>query len=143
MKAREYLEQARHLNQRIDSKLWQLASLRSLAGKVTSNITGMPRNPSPSSSRLEDTIVKITALEDAINRDIDHLVDLKSTIVKLVEQIDDLDQKTILEMRYLSFMSWDQIATELHFSVRWVVKKHADALNAFESVMAKAGMSTT
>ena len=42
MKAKEYLSQAYRLDQRINSKIEQVASLNELATKCTSTITGMP-----------------------------------------------------------------------------------------------------
>jgi hypothetical protein len=44
MTAKEYLEQAYRLDQRINSKLEQVASLNELASKATSTLTGMPKN---------------------------------------------------------------------------------------------------
>ena len=45
MTVKEYLGQAYRLDQRINSKLEQVASLNELATKCTSTLTGMPRNP--------------------------------------------------------------------------------------------------
>ena len=46
MTAKEYLSQAYRLDQRIDSKIEQVASLNDLATKCTTTISGMPHNPS-------------------------------------------------------------------------------------------------
>ena len=43
MTAKEYLSQAHHLDQRIDAKIAQVASLNELATKCTATLTGMPR----------------------------------------------------------------------------------------------------
>lgn len=45
MTAKEYLSQAYRLDQRINSKIEQVASLNDLATKCTSTLTGMPRKP--------------------------------------------------------------------------------------------------
>ena len=140
MTAKEYLSQAHRLDQRIDSKLDQVASLNTLAQKATSTITGLPRNPSPAASRLEEVITKIMDLEDEINQDIDTLVDLKREIVTLVKRIEDPELQTVLEKRYLSFLVWEQIAVDMGYNSRYLKKKHAVALEAFEKVMAEAGI---
>ena len=80
MTAKEYLSQAYRLDQRIDSKIEQVASLNDLATKCTSTMTGMPRNPSGSTSTMADTVCKIIDLQAEINRDIDALVELKREI---------------------------------------------------------------
>ena len=56
MTAKEYLEQARYLDMRIDSKLEQVSALNGLAEKCTAVMTGMPHNPSKNTSQMADTI---------------------------------------------------------------------------------------
>ena len=77
MTVKEYLGQAYRLDQRINSKLEQLESLNCLATKCTSTLTGMPKNPSRSTSMMADAVAKIVDLQAVINHDIDLIVDLK------------------------------------------------------------------
>ena len=44
-------------------------------------------------------------LEAEINRDIDDLVDIKCSIVKVIKAVDDIDCQLLLEGRYLCFKS--------------------------------------
>ena len=81
MTAKEYLQQARFLDQRIDSKIAQVASLNDLATKCSATLTGMPRNPNRGGSTMADAVCKIVDLQAEINRDIDRLVDLKREIM--------------------------------------------------------------
>ena len=60
MIAKEYLSQAFRLDNRINSKIDQIASLNDLATKCGSSITGMPRNPSPATSLMADAVTKRT-----------------------------------------------------------------------------------
>ena len=77
MNAKEYLSQAFHIDQRINSKLEQVMKLRETSTKATATLSDMPRGDTPNVHRLEDTICKIIDLENEINHDIDRLVDLK------------------------------------------------------------------
>lgn len=128
MTPKEYLEQAVYLDQRINSKLTQVENLRSLATKVTTVYSDSPHSPSPDCQRLEKTIAKIIDLENDINKDIDTLVDLKKEITETINEIPDLRQRTILEMRYLSFRTWEQIAVALSLDLSWVHRLHGRAL---------------
>lgn len=128
MTPKEYLEQAVYLDQRINSKLTQVENLRSLATKVTTVYSDAPANPAPDCQRLEKTIAKIIDLENDINNDIDRLVDLKKEITETINKIPDLRHRTILEMRYLSFRTWEQIAVALSLDLRWVHRLHSRAL---------------
>ena len=128
MTAKEYLSQALHLDHRIDSKIEQIASLNALATKCTSAITGMPHNPSPSQSTMADAVCKIIDLQELLKKDLSALVDLKREIMGVINGIENDEFKTVLEKRYLCFLSWEQIAVDLHYSMEYAFKIHKRAL---------------
>jgi len=129
MTAKEYLSQAYRLDQRINSKLEQVASLNQLATKCTHTITDMPRNPCHGTSTMADAVAKIVDLQVEINRDIDHLVDLKREIVGVIKAVDNTECQTLLELRYLCFKSWEQIAVDMGYNVRHVYRLHDVAVS--------------
>lgn len=128
MTAKEYLSQAKFLDQRINSKIQQVASLNDLATKATSTLTGMPRNPNHATSTMEETIAKIIDLQAEINRAIDRLVDLKQEITAVIKAVDNNEYQTLLEKRYLCFLSWEKIAVEMGYSIRNIQILHGKAL---------------
>ena len=128
MTAKEYLQQALRLDERINSKISQLESLRELATKCTSTITGTPHNPSPAQSPMADAVCKIIDLQDEINRDIDHLVDLKRELVGVIRNAEDVECRLLLELRYLCFMSWEDIAVQMGYTTRNIHYLHKQAL---------------
>lgn len=134
MTAREYLSQAYRLDQRIHSKLEQIESLSELATRCTSAITGMPRNPSPSASSMAEAVDKIVDLQNEINQDMLRLVDLKRDIVTTIKAVDDMEYQTLLELRYLCFKTWEQIASDMHYSARWVHIVHSRVLAAVDKM---------
>lgn len=134
MTVKEYLGQAYRLDQRINSKLEQVESLNELATKCTSTLTGMPRNPNRGTSTMADAVGKIVDLQAEINRDIDALVDLKRDIVALIKRVNNTEYQTILEKRYLCFMTWEQIAVDLSYSIHHLYKLHNSALEICERI---------
>ncbi len=128
MTAKEFLSQAYRLDERINCKIQEVESLNSLAHKCTSTLSGMPKSPSGSTSRMEDVIVKIIDLQTEINSDIDRLVDLKAEIVKAIKAVENTEYQTILEKRYLCFQTWEQIAVDMGFNVRHVYRLRDEAL---------------
>ena len=74
MTAKEYLSQARLLDARINAKIQQVSALNDLATHATATLTGMPRNPSRSESRMAEAVVKIIDLQNEINHDIDDCI---------------------------------------------------------------------
>jgi len=124
MSIKNYLSQIKILDMRIDAKIEQLAVLNTLARSATSVLTGMPHSPNKGASKLEDTMVKIIDLQEEINRDIDELVDMKRDAVALIKSVPVPEQQAVLEKRYLCFQSWDTIAKETGYSMRYLLKLH-------------------
>ncbi|WP_231276906.1 DUF1492 domain-containing protein [Clostridium botulinum] len=136
--AKEYLSQAVWLDKRIDSKLEQLESLKSLAMKVNTDITqervsGGPNSKSP----MENVMVKVIDLEYEINKDIDKLVDLKKEIIETINKLSDLNYQLLLEMRYINGKCWDDVATSMGYDRSWILRLHGRALKEIEKIINK------
>ena len=137
MTAKEYLGQAYRLDQRINSKLQQVDSLRSLTQKITASYDGEVVSHTRNVTSLQDTIIRPMEAEEELNRQIDELVDLKMDIARLIDQVHNESFRLILEKRYLCFLQWDQIAAEMHYSRRWVLNKHDRAVEVVDKLMAE------
>lgn len=124
MNAKEYLGQAYRIDQRINSKLEQISSLHELALKATSTLSDKPRSASPNLQSMESIITKIVDLEAEINRDIDLLIDLKREIVSNIKRVSNTECQTLLELRYLCFKSWEQIAVDMGYSLQHIFRLH-------------------
>ena len=118
MTAKQYLKQARYLDERINTKIAQVSSLHDLATKATSTLSDMPGSPTRNTHRMEDIIIKILMLENEINADIDNLVDLKDEILSVIKAVDDEECRLLLEKRYLNFEQWEDIAAEMCAGVK-------------------------
>ncbi len=128
MTAKQYLKQARYLDERINTKIAQVASLHDLATKATSTLSDMPGSPTRNTHRMEDIIIKILMLENEINTDIDKLVDLKDEILSVINGVDDSDSRLILEKRYINLEAWEDIAIALNTSIPNIYRLHDKAL---------------
>ena len=128
MTAKQYLKQARYLDERINTKITQVSSLHDLATKATSTLSDMPGSPTRNTHRMEDIIIKILMLENEINADIDHLVDLKDEILSVIKAVDDEECRLLLEKRYLNFEQWEDIAAEMCTGVKNIYRLHDKAL---------------
>ena len=127
--AKKYLSQAFGLNQRIESKLGQIEELHDLATKATVTYSDMPMNPNRGHSRMEDCICKIIDLESEINQDMIQLVELKKDIIGRIKAVESTELQTVLELRYLSYMRWEEIAIELGYGIDNVFRLHRNALD--------------
>lgn len=128
LEVKNYLMGAYYIDQRINSKLDQIASLNDLATKATSTISDMPGSPNRNVHKKEDIIVNILDLEREIQDDVNRLVDRKKNIVKLINQVDDPEGQYILEERYLNMSKWEQIASDSGHSIRQIFRIHDEML---------------
>ena len=72
-----------------------------------------------------------------INKDIDNLVDLKEEISQVIAGVEQTDLRMILEKRYLCFHSWEKIASEMFYDLRWLHRLHGRALESTGKVYDK------
>ena len=86
---------------------------------------------------MADTINKIIDLQYEINKDIDNLVDLKEEISQVIAGVEQTDLRMILEKRYLCFHSWEKIASEMFYDLRWLHRLHGRALESAGKVYDK------
>ena len=128
MIAKEYLSQARNIDNEIQSMLEEVSVLRSMAEKTTAVITGMPSNATRNTSQLSDTIAKIIEREEKIDAEIDRLVDLRSEIYETIQQVEDKEARRVLYLRYMGYRSWAEIATEMKLDLRQIYRLHGVGL---------------
>lgn len=141
MTAKEYLEQASHLDQRINNKLELLSSLREMATKTTSVMDGETVSHTRNVHSLQDVIVKIVDMQNEINHDIDRLVELKKEVTDVLRQVRNPASQAVLEYRYLCYRTWEEIADTMGLHIRSVYKIHGRGLQEVDSILLKGGNS--
>ena len=57
------------------------------------------------------------------------LVELKKDIIRRIKAVESAELQTILELRYLSYMRWEEIAIELGYGIDNVFRLHRNALD--------------
>ena len=128
MNAKEYLSQAWYLDKRIKTRERQLDWLKNHAVYVSPKLAEVPKAPSIRRSPVEEAVVRITELEHEINTSIAQLMRLKSEIADVIRSVNSMECETLLEMRYLTFLSWDQVAAQLNYSQDYIYHLHRKAL---------------
>ena len=135
MNALEFLQQAYMLEQRIETKLQEISSLRALAETMRSFAGNEPVCRSRNVTALEDSVIKIMEQEEELNAEIDRLVDLKREIGDVLSEVKDLNFRLILEKRHLCFESWPRIGEEMGHTERWAQIKHRAALRVVQQIL--------
>jgi len=129
MTAKEYLRQAYHLDQRINSNIEEISRLRAMASGISSSSWGEKGQTSRNTEApFVRNLEKIMDLEEAINKEIDTLVCLKKQIRTVIETVQNTDERLVLRYRYIHNCTWEQIGNELNADARTVRRWYGDAL---------------
>ena len=143
MDAKTYLGQAYRIDQQISSKMEQISRLRSLAAKTTTALGAEPVSGTRDPHRLQDVIGRMMDLEDEINRSVDNLIDTKRKIMGTIGELANTEHQILLELRYLCFNSWAEIADKMDFGPRWVHILHGRALAEVDKNLSKKRQECT
>ena len=135
--AKGYLQQIKLYDTHINNKLSELSRLKELVTSITATWKDDVVSGSGSKDRLGDTIAKIVDLEDEVNKAIDKLIDKKNQIGSILEQLKDPDHVAVLHKRYVLYMTWEEIAYDMHMTYRNVCYIHGRALQAVEEIIKK------
>ena len=135
MRAEEFLSRAYRLDQQIQSKVDQLGRLRACICGTGVRYGDVKVQSSRQDSRVENAVVKILEEERAINEEIDRLVAIKREIREVINQVDDVTCRLLLEKRNLLFETWPKICTDMQISERWAQTRHKDAVMIVQGVL--------
>lgn len=143
MTAKEYLLQAKNLDDYINAKLREAAQLRS---RII-NLQGVSYDKdSVKGGRVHnftDAVDSLIKLEQYIDTQINRLVSLKKEIGDKINIISDNRLKTVLARYYLCNEQFETIAEEMNYSKRQVLRLHGLALEEFRKMYSKMAPNVT
>lgn len=129
MTAREYLSQARWLDQKIDSDISEASRLRGMAASVGSPGFEENYNPNrPTEASFVHSLERVWELEQKVNAEIDRLVALKEQIRTLIAKVENPDEQMVLRYRYIHNWTWEQIGNALFADESTIRRWHGRAL---------------
>ena len=135
MEAKEYLQQVRNADIKINDKMEELADLEVLATKLGSLSDGDRVQASSSQDKMADIVCRIADLKSEIQTEINSLLELKRQVREVIEKVSEPVLISVLHKRYLQYKSWEQIAVEMGFTYRWCTKLHGKALQEVENII--------
>lgn len=137
MNAKEYLDQIRMLDKRIDRKIEEREVLRNLVTSTGSQ--GLNPDKVQSSINLhksEDLILRYIDMEDEINKMIDDLVTLRDQIINEIHQINDVRYEELLYLKYVGRL--DENTDQIHYlrleEIACVMKKSNGDCYSFDHI---------
>lgn len=126
MTVKQWLSRARTCDREINVLEKAKAQERDRLLSITASMGGEVVSHSADPHKFD----KYVELVDALNQRIDELYDIKAEVHSVVAKVPDETLREILLLRYVSVMTWEQIAVTMDLSYRHVCRLHGDALDA-------------
>ena len=135
MTSKEYLSEIRFIDIRIKRKERQIEMLKQMTTDITQKINDMPKAESKDNSPMANMIIKIIDLESEVKKLKGLLEDKKAEALSYILRLEDDEYQTLLILRYLQLMNWEEISKEMHYSKRWLYKMHGTALLLLSAIL--------
>lgn len=124
MDARKYLSRAFELNRELRFKERQLNRIKGIVPYSSPKYGDVKIDTNIQHSAVEHTAIRFVFLSDEIKEMSEELSSLMKEIEGTIRRVSNSEVAAVLEMRYLSFMSWEEIAGSLEYSVRHIFRLH-------------------
>ena len=132
MTAKEYLNQARHLDALINCRLREIDYWRDLSSSVSGSNFEQHYNPNkPTEAPFVRCLEKIDAIQRDVAEKVAYLISLRDEINMRIDMLDSHEEQLVLRYRYLDNCSWEEISRMLNVSLRTVHRIHGSALQNF------------
>lgn len=131
MTTKEWFSRGRRIDRRIDSLQRQKREEWERITSVTARLDGFPVDGTKDPHKFD----RYSELDDMIGAEIRDLLDIKCEIKAVIQSIKDYRYRDVLDKRYVSGRSWEQIAVEMNYSYMQVCRLHGEALKAAEPIV--------
>lgn len=113
----------------LEEDYMELQRLRDNANKITPTYSQAPAC-SGLGQKLGKNVVLVIEQEQLIQEHMHNLLKALKEVKQLIGLVDKPELRVVLQMRYLNYKAWEQIAAELGYSWRQVHRLHGRALNS-------------
>lgn len=135
MDVKGWLRQLPQIETRIRAKGAQIQKYREMATRATSSTEAVRVSGTSGRSRVEDAVVRICDLEKSARDELRELSRYRRDVMDVIQLVQDVRQRDVLEMHYVSGWSLRRIAEEMHYQERWVQILHGQGLNAVRAIL--------
>ena len=139
--AKEYLQKIYKADCEINNLIAEKMSYRDLAEKITQTVGNEQVQSSGTKDKIGELAVKISDKEYEISEKIELLFALKQKVCNEIKMLENEKYKRILILRYICFMKFDEIASEMKIDLRWTYRLNNKALEAFADILSESDKS--
>jgi hypothetical protein len=124
------LGRAYRIDQRLAAKAARLENLRDLSERLGAALPGHLPGGRRVNDRMAEVVVAIADLEREIQAEMEGLLATQRETAALIRSVGRPQLQTVLELRYLCYKKWEEIAEEMGVTQRHVFYLHKQALAA-------------
>ena len=106
-----------------------IATLRITATSLSAPLGGDRVQTSGATDRVGRIVAEIADAEMEMDREIQHLAQLRLEAIQLVDGLPDPDQ-SVMKLRYIVGKHWDEVADETGYEISWIYRIGKRALNS-------------
>ena len=132
MTAKEYLRQIAVLDAKIKRRQTEIEELKTAATHITTTLDeNKVWTAGGSIDKIADIVTRWVVMEQNVAEMLDQLMTLRHKIIGEIHQLTDDRYIRILEMRYVDRETFEQIAVNMQYDIRWIYRLHRYALQEF------------
>lgn len=133
--AQQFLSQVEKLDAIIRNKLIEQRQWKDIALGITANMEGERVQSSGSQSKMADAINRCVDMEAEIDGIVDSLVEVKREVIATIEKLDSPTEYNVLHLRYIQFLSLQDIADKYGREYGWATTTHGRALAHVQAIL--------
>lgn len=134
MSAKEYLQQIHRLDIEIKQHRRRIIELENEIGGLKAIDYSADRIQSTPQDRMPGGIARLIELQNEISHEMVVLQERKKRITSEINSLKNEQEAALLVFRYVDCLPWENIANEMHVSIRRVFQIHGDALDDFRKL---------
>lgn len=136
MTVKEFLRSVREQDSLLRAYEQELEDLRRRAYNISSPKLG-DKIQSNHLATLDEIVDKLDSQIEKVNAAWGELIDRRDMAKALINTVEDESIRCVLYRYYILIQTWEQIAVEMNYTIRWVYKLHGKALQDLEKEFTK------
>lgn len=108
----------------------RMERLRAMAERCTTQPAGFGGYGSGVNDRVGNTAAMLADMQRKADECVAAYMGHAECVALAIDSIEDSTQRTVLRMRYLDGLSWEDISEKTHYSERWLRKLHGRGLSS-------------
>ena len=138
--AQRYLQEYTAMYERHEALLRKRVRLREQTTRTTGRTDGLRLSGTPNHGGNGDAILRVVDADARLSELIGCIAAALAARLRLIEALPDELHKTLLTLRYINGLCWEQVGYKLHYERTQLFALHGRALTAAAAALATAAV---